>query len=64
MPCIPRLTPLAVVPYAALGLGRDGANNLPSSGLESWALDDSSVEKTPYAVLDSTKCPHNYRDIG
>ena len=52
-----------LVPYAALGLGRDGANNLASSRLESWALDDSSVEKTPYSVLDSTKRPHKYRDI-
>ena len=43
------------MPYAALGLGRDGANNLASSRLESWALDDSSVEQTPYSVLDSTK---------
>ena len=43
------------MPYAALGLGPDGANNLASSRLESWALDDSSVEKTPYSVLDSTK---------
>ena len=33
-----------LVPYAALGLERDGANNLASSRLESWALDDSSVE--------------------
>ena len=32
------------MPYAALGLERDGANNLASSRLESWALDDSSVE--------------------
>ena len=32
------------MPYAALGLGRDGANNLASSCLESWTLDDSSVE--------------------
>ena len=43
------------MPYAALGLERDGANNLASSRLESWALNDSSVEKTPYSVLDSTK---------
>ena len=40
--------PRQLVPYATLGLGRDGANNLASSRLESWALDDSSVEKTPY----------------
>ena len=33
--------------YAALGLGRDEANILASSRPESWALDDSSVEKTP-----------------
>ena len=52
MPCMPRLTPLAA---GALGLGRDGANNLASSRLESWALNDTSVEKTPYSVLDSTK---------
>ena len=38
-----------------LGLGRDGANNLASSRLESWALDDTSVKKTPYSALDSTK---------
>ena len=55
--------PCQLVPYAALGLGRDGANNLASSRLESWALDDSSVEKTPYSVLDCTKRPHKYRDI-
>ena len=47
--------PWQLVPYAALGLGRDGANNLASSCLESWALDDSSVEKMRYSVLDSTK---------
>ena len=46
--------PWQLVPYAALGLGRDGANNLASSRLESWALDDSSVDTTPYSVLDST----------
>ena len=42
-----------------------GANNLASSRLESWALDDSSVEITNNAMfsLDSTKCPHKYRDI-
>ena len=28
-----------MVPYAALGLGRDGADNIASSRLESWALD-------------------------
>ena len=36
--------PWQLVPYDALGLGWDGANNLASSRLESWALDDSSVE--------------------
>ena len=51
------------MPYAALGLGRDGADNFASSRLESWALDDWSVEKTPYSVFDSTKRPHKYRDI-
>ena len=55
--------PWQLVPYSALGLGRDGTNNLASSRLESWALDDPSVEKTPCSVLDSTKCPHKYRDI-
>ena len=47
--------PWQLVPYAALGLGRDEANNLASSRLESWALDGSSVEKTPDSVLDSTR---------
>ena len=47
--------PWQLVPYAALGLGRDGANNLASSRLESWGLDDTSVANTPYSVLDSTK---------
>ena len=42
--------PWQLVPCAALGLGRDGANNLASSRLESWALDDTSVEKTPQSV--------------
>ena len=55
--------PWQLVPYAALGLGQDGANNLASSRLESWALDDSSVEKIPYSVFDNTKRPHKYRDI-
>ena len=39
MPCIPRLTLLPLVPCAALGLGRDGTNNLALSRLESWAID-------------------------
>ena len=43
--------PWQLVPYAALGLGRDGANNLASSRLESWALDDSSVETTNNAMF-------------
>ena len=34
-----------VLPYAVLGLGRDGANSLASSRLETWALEDSTVEK-------------------
>ena len=55
--------PWQLVPYAAVGLGRDVANNLASSRLESWALDDSSVGKTPCSVLDSTKCPHKNRDV-
>ena len=55
--------PWQLVPYAALGLGRDGVNNLASSRLELKALDDSSVETIPHSVLDSTKCPHKYRDI-
>ena len=36
--------PWQLVPYAALGLGLDGANHLASPRLESWALYDSSVE--------------------
>ena len=31
--------PWQLVAYAALGLGRDGANNLASSRFESWAVD-------------------------
>ena len=53
-----------LAPNAALGLGRDEANNLASSRLESRALDDPSVEKTPYPLfLQGTKCAHKYRDI-
>ena len=50
--------PWQLAAYANLGLGRDGANNLASSRLESWAFHDTRVEKTLKNVLDSTKCPH------
>ena len=51
--------PWQLVPYAGLGLGRDGANNLASSRLESWALDGSSVEITNNAKLSFRY--HEYR---
>ena len=51
-----------LMPYAALSLERDGANNFASSRLEFWTL-DARVEKTPWSVSDSTKCPHKYRHI-
>ena len=54
--------PWQLLPYAVLGIGRDAANNLASSRLESWAVDDSSVEIMSYSVLDSTKCPHKHRN--
>ena len=44
MPCMPRLTPLAAGALRCSGSRTGRANNLASSRLESWALDDSSVE--------------------
>ena len=52
-----------MAPYAALALGRDGANNLASSRRTSRFLETlMRVERTPYSVFDSTKRPNKYRD--